>query len=561
VELIFRLIFDLQISILLKNTIQILFILLFCNFSYSQEKLSDSLVHVVLSKQGDISENALLFLSKNDLKLSESHRNEWKSFLQKIEIEAKDKPSSFYPELCAKIGELIQQTGDFQTAYYFLYKTLKNEPNLYDKNKSYLAKFHEVMGISYYYFKRYSNSETHLKLSLSFPSVNEGDKISIYNTLALIQRDQQNIDESEKYTQKAYEIAIKLNREDWVGVLSGNLGFLAFERKNYVKAKELITRDYEISKNTNQISSEFNALTLLIQLDVINNESDSVTQNKFNALKALIDTHRNKTNYYAYYRVLTMYQEKKGDYKSAIESLRLASAYGDSITASRNLLSARNTEFQIDFEKNQAEIQILHERKKKDDLLILALFILSIVIITSASIIVVLIQRKRKSDKEILLNEKEQMENDLRNAEIEMRSVLSKMGEKNSVIEQLKEEIENVHSSEDVKTLFEKEKLLTNLQNFTLLTEDDWISFKRLFEKLNPGFFAYFQDTFPDISTAEIRLAALIRLDLANQEMARTLGISPDSVRKTNLRLRKKLGIENADELIHYINQLHLKVA
>ncbi|MNE90465.1 hypothetical protein D3C80_1879830 [compost metagenome] len=98
--------------------------------------------------------------------------------------------------------------------------------------------------------------------------------------------------------------------------------------------------------------------------------------------------------------------------------------------------------------------------------------------------------------------------------------------------------------------------MLTNLQSFSLLTENDWIEFKRLFEKLNPGFFDFFHDKFPEITAAEIRLAALIKLNLSNIEMARTLAISPDSVRKTNLRLRKKLNIESLDDLTRFIKAI-----
>jgi DNA-binding CsgD family transcriptional regulator len=97
---------------------------------------------------------------------------------------------------------------------------------------------------------------------------------------------------------------------------------------------------------------------------------------------------------------------------------------------------------------------------------------------------------------------------------------------------------------------------LDRLQTYTLLTDEDWSNFKKLFEKLNPGFFDFFIENFPEVTNAEVRLAALIKLNLSNLEMARTLGISPDSVRKTNLRLRKKLTIEGLDELTLFIKQI-----
>lgn len=51
----------------------------------------------------------------------------------------------------------------------------------------------------------------------------------------------------------------------------------------------------------------------------------------------------------------------------------------------------------------------------------------------------------------------------------------------------------------------------------------------------------------PDITAAEKRMAALIRLHLNTKQMASMLGISTDSVYKIRQRLRKRLQLD--DEL------------
>jgi DNA-binding CsgD family transcriptional regulator len=51
----------------------------------------------------------------------------------------------------------------------------------------------------------------------------------------------------------------------------------------------------------------------------------------------------------------------------------------------------------------------------------------------------------------------------------------------------------------------------------------------------------------PDITVAERRMAALIRLHLNTKQMASMLGISTDSVYKIRQRLRKRLQL--VDEL------------
>ena len=84
----------------------------------------------------------------------------------------------------------------------------------------------------------------------------------------------------------------------------------------------------------------------------------------------------------------------------------------------------------------------------------------------------------------------------------------------------------------------QKLEQLDQLKTSVVLTEDDWTQFKRTFEKLYPSFIPSLMKINPSLTNAEIRLATLMKLNLSTSEISNTLGISADSVRKTNLRLR-----------------------
>jgi DNA-binding CsgD family transcriptional regulator len=64
-----------------------------------------------------------------------------------------------------------------------------------------------------------------------------------------------------------------------------------------------------------------------------------------------------------------------------------------------------------------------------------------------------------------------------------------------------------------------------------------------VFTRVNPTFFIQLNDKFPNLTQAEIRILALSKLGLSVKEKANMLGISPDSVRRTQQRLNKKLGM------------------
>lgn len=92
--------------------------------------------------------------------------------------------------------------------------------------------------------------------------------------------------------------------------------------------------------------------------------------------------------------------------------------------------------------------------------------------------------------------------------------------------------------------------------NMRILTENDWQLFKSFFEKSHPRFLFNMRKKHPELSSAEERLLLLIKLNFSRQEVAATLGISPESVKKARQRLRKRLGLEKDDNLESYVRSV-----
>jgi len=90
----------------------------------------------------------------------------------------------------------------------------------------------------------------------------------------------------------------------------------------------------------------------------------------------------------------------------------------------------------------------------------------------------------------------------------------------------------------------------------TLLTDYDWNKFRDLFEKLHPGFFPALKKMAPAITQSEMRLAALLKLNLDNKQMASMQGISVSSLRGNKTRLRQKLNISPEMDLEDVIREL-----
>lgn len=77
-----------------------------------------------------------------------------------------------------------------------------------------------------------------------------------------------------------------------------------------------------------------------------------------------------------------------------------------------------------------------------------------------------------------------------------------------------------------------------------------------MFDKVYPGFLQRLREMAPDITLAEQRMAALIRLKLDNHQIATMLGISADSVGKSRHRLCSRLAIAENAELEEVLQRL-----
>ncbi len=477
---------------------------------------------------------------------------EWYKLLHFLELLAREKQGSYYVQLCTEIGVHLQNNQNYKEAYYFLYMArtaIKTRP---PKDERFLFSYYQTIGLSYYYFKSHNEARTYFLLSNQLPKLCDHDRIGILNTLGLINRDQGFIDSSKVYYEKALTLAKKENDSSWIGVLSGNLGHYYWLKKDLKKARELLKIDQDISLKNGQYGSAMNAIALLARVYLAEGKKEEARSKLLQLEQLLIGRYEIGTQS-LYLTAKMQLQEADGNYKEALESYRYVVRYQDTISHRKDLLSLRKTEFQINFERKQAENSLLREKKKSDEILIYSIVGGSIAVISILILIITLTSKRRKREREIADLKHQDVAKELQSAEKEMRAILSNLFEKNELIEQMKEELDQLPGSTKQLENAEKIKLLDRLQSFTLLTDEQWFEFKRLFEKLNPNFFSKMLLHSPDLTNAEIRLVTLIKLNLSNVEMSQALGISPDSVRKTSLRLRKKLNMELHEELVKFI--------
>ena len=181
--------------------------------------------------------------------------------------------------------------------------------------------------------------------------------------------------------------------------------------------------------------------------------------------------------------------------------------------------------------------QLLKASEQENKILLLAgLFILACLI--------ALLFRYRSIKKQ---REKERIEVRLKNSQLKAKENKKALADftkdlmlKNKAVKNLSEQL-RVKEKKISELQNSKSKELQKLSELKILTEEDWKKFKFLFEKVYPNFFARLNASKVQYTKGEIRLIALMKLNMGNSEIADTLGISSESVSKSRSRLKKKL--------------------
>ena len=126
------------------------------------------------------------------------------------------------------------------------------------------------------------------------------------------------------------------------------------------------------------------------------------------------------------------------------------------------------------------------------------------------------------------------------------------MIQKNEFLNDIKSRLKDIRKGEPELQEKRIKKLIKSIDfNFTL--DDDWQEFETVFQQVHSDFFEKLKMLYPKLTPAEVRLCAMIRLNLHSKDMAAIMGISQDSLRIARYRLRKKLGLDKGSNLYTYI--------
>jgi len=366
--------------------------------------------------------------------------------------------------------------------------------------------------------------------------------VNCMNTVALGYHRQELYDSALIFYNQALQLAKQSKDTVWTGIVSGNIGQIFYAQGNYDTAYALLKGDYEASKKTGFLDNAANSLQWAARTNLaLGNKPEALAEVReaFQLLKTWPDANYLRNAYYT----TTQIFRGMGNYDSAFYYNNLYSKINDSLEKVVATSSLAITKARLNDETSRYNIQTLN-REKKAQLLQRNIIIVGIVALSIIAFLV--INRKRIETKHKI----KMVEQEMLSANEQLKMFTANLVEKTNLIEKLESQVKGNQLTA------EQQALISELSSHTILTEEDWIKFKSLFEKIHPGFFINLQEKVVDITVAELRMAALTRLHFSTSQIASILGISPNSVYKTRQRLRQRLSIDIEDSIEEAIAKL-----
>lgn len=409
-----------------------------------------------------------------------------------------------------------------------------------------------------YYFGDYEKAKNYLDTAVYYPFNSYQNEINIYNNAALICLHEDD-DCSANYIQKALDIASSPDILDstWIGILSGNLGMYYYGKNDLDKAEELFQKDFTYCKHTGEYTSSSFAGIQLAKLKFKQNKFDEGLT-YLNQVKEMppVTKGGNADMMLNYYSALKDYYRADGQYEKALELDDSTDLYWKKVIELKDNSITKKLEEKISTERHLAQIKLLDQQYHQDVLIRNILIAIAFVLICLIAVIYWQNRMKRNREKQVLILKQENTEEKLNNAQHQLLKYINNISEKNRLIEKFNEELESLRTIKSDVDESKKAEIKNQLYEQSLLTDQDWFEFKRLFDNVHPGYYERLENKYPQLTFAETRLFLLHKLGLSAPEMAGMLGISPNSVRKTLLRLRKKLEIEDNTEFIRLVHEI-----
>jgi tetratricopeptide (TPR) repeat protein len=484
----------------------------------------------------------------------------------------------------ANIGMLYRITGYYDKAVVKLLEAIKLA-EVFTDGKNFLAPIYQSLGNLHRTLKEFEKSVEYHTKALSFAEqANDSSRIAmIFNDLASTLIEKGDSVKAKQYYLKAIKINehtgnIKLLQHNY-----GNIANIYAQENNYKKNLLFLEKAIRISlmlKDSLQLDNLYHNLSLAYEN--LGNINKALEYEKI-AFKIAHNT-GNKLYICDILLHLSELYKNTGKLNKAYNLLLKTYLLRDSLMNSDNLKNINELREKYEADKKQKKILILKKEKQAETIknkLIKTRHYYTIVILSVLTIFLIatlyyMYERRIKEknlferENQIKTHKKQLLERELENEKLQkdlLKNELSgkarlltshslEMVRKNELLKELLIELKEILNCMDgnIKAKDKIIKTIRNIEQYQSL-EKEWEVFKKYFENINKDFFKVLKNYEPKLTDNEIRLCALLKLNMNTKEIASMLNIRPESVKVAKSRLRRHLNLPNNADICSFFTK------
>lgn len=168
-------------------------------------------------------------------------------------------------------------------------------------------------------------------------------------------------------------------------------------------------------------------------------------------------------------------------------------------------------------------------------------------------------EENTKKDEKIISLKEKNLQSELKHKSDELIRTTLNIVRKNEMLQNIKKEAVSISRSideENLPNIRRKVIRLINSVDTNLEHDDDLQAFETTFDSVHHDFFEKLDKQFPALNKKEKLLCAYIKMDLMSKEIAPLMNISLRGVEIGRYRLRKKLQLNQEDNLADFLQRL-----
>ncbi|HMB63485.1 MAG TPA: hypothetical protein VKN36_10455 [Eudoraea sp.] len=347
-----------------------------------------------------------------------------------------------------------------------------------------------------------------------------------------------------RYLNAGLDLSRELKMTEMEGIIVKNLGRALMGLNRSAEGIANLKESVNMLRTANRPDELFESLAAVGEAyNSINKPNEGLPY--FNEAVRLLESKRPTGNGAKVYKGRSEAREMNREFDLALQDYKEFKVLNDSVFNSektnqieelRTIYDTERKEQQIALQEN--EIALLEQKAEISSLqkiLLAGGLVLALLGFYSAG-------QKMKRNK----IEREKVDAELAFKKKELTTHALHLAKKNEVLENLKSKAQELKQSENGNKGYQQ---LIRTIDFDLQDDNNWENFSKYFEQVHKNFNSRIKQSYPTVTSNELRLMALLKMNLSSKEIANILNISQEGIKKARYRLRKKLDISSDDTL------------